>query len=641
LVCDTNINSSSVDQCVQCAMIGNTSVGCDAGEVCSPALVDGNEWQGNDQCEPDCRLTDAGICAPGFCETDSGICYSQTQVVNFCGVSPIVSVTGWCLSGADCQVNGEGACNLASNLCPFNPNFCFPVTSFGYCVPCTVDGGGCPAGLFCQQNVCSDGPAGVCVPDCFTAGGCDAGTFCADAGIASADGGPDGGPLIVGACTPGCQNVSNCVGLVADPICSGSQCVQCAKQGDCGDWEPGCVGNICNSCVNSSDCPGSLQCETIVCGLGSGASRCECRTANDCQSDVPVCVGESDGGNATGQCACTDSSQCLAGAVCETRYPYAVVNGCGAVLGGACIAACTSATDCVTLMGGTGNAGCDTTTGYCVPCATDQDCSANANPNQPALTPSCVLFPDGGYPNVTPPLLTGGGSCGCSDVSQCNAGYTCINPGPTGQCGPACTFANGVDSCLLPSDIQNGCPGTFGSNVTPYCNTYTGTCQGCLDDYDCTSLYCNTPICQTDGGFCFQCYSGDDCTAFPDYACQGGLCGTVCSSAAQCPSDGGFDCISVFGQSKCLITCVMGDDAGLGTVSDAGNPCPADSPLCLTGGSNLDAGLGYCTQCDTGGRSGDQYCDAGHCPNGFGSAFCNLPQCNVFCFIIADPKGAP
>jgi Cys-rich repeat protein len=479
LVCDTNGNSPFVNRCVQCARNSD----CAAGEVCNSALVDGNLWQGDDQCQLDCR-SNAGICTPGMCEGDSGICYRASYGQNYtdfdnCGNQVDA---GWCTTGTDCYVDGVGgACNLGSQLCPFDANlFCFVGNNFGngnglgYCVPCTVDAGGCASpNEICISTGC-DGPAGACVPNCFIDSGvCAAGTYCADAGPVGVDGG------LVGVCDAGCQNSSNCGG--ATPICSAGSCVQCAVSADCPDWTPGCHNNLCNSCSQNSDCPGTEQCT---------GGRCGCSVNADCPLDVPNCVGQSSGYDGT--CACTDSSQCGVGQICETRSPYAVV----AAAGGACIAPCVTSADCATSFPGASSV-CNSTTGYCVPCLTDQDCLAAADPSQSIAAPSCLLLGDGGYPNTSPPLLTGGGVCGCDAISQCDGGYTCVNPGFGGTCVAPCSYAGGIDSCFLPDYVFGYCPQ---DPITPYCNTFTGACQQCLEDYDCTSLYCG--VSQCDGGFC-------------------------------------------------------------------------------------------------------------------------------------------
>jgi hypothetical protein len=258
----------------------------------------------------------------------------------------------------------------------------------------------------------------------------------------------------------------------------------------------------------------------------------------------------------------------------------------GMPAGGACISACASNADCTSNAAWLADTLCDTTTGYCVPCLADSDCTAGADPSLPTVTPVCVPFPDAG-------LVTGGGRCGCSDTSQCNGGYACLDAGNGSTCQPPCTFANGVDSCRPFQTYLYSC-----SLPLAYCNTYTGACQQCLDDYDCTDPWCNQPYCSN--GTCLQCRSGDDCgTAFPDNSCVANSCLSSCTDRSQCPTDGGYDCIQAppDGGSNCLVTCVMGDDAGLGTVSDAGNPCPQPSPFCVFNPYAAGASHGVCAQC--------------------------------------------
>jgi Cys-rich repeat protein len=606
LVCETKTANGL---CVQCT----TNSDCPAGEACNSSgsfdTYPLDFWVGTDTCEPDCR-GNADICKPGACEGDSGICLSNTSVVVSSSDRPCVAVlqTGWCTSNADCQVNGAGACNFSTNIDPFSPS-----NGYSYCVPCTVDGGGCiDPSVFCQQWSCpQDGVAGDCVFNCFAdAGACRVGTFCSDAGPMGVDGG------IVGSCAPGCDNSSNCP---ADaPICSDGVCVRCVVAADCPDYAAGCQNNQCGNCTTSSDCPGSE-----FCGSGGCGQRCHCYSDSDCPLDVPTCVGGDAGSQTAGACACTDQSQCPSGDVCETRGPYTIVNDllwCGPSVGGVCIPACVSNADCAKFPGA-GNGVCNTTTGFCVPCMTDTDCTGGTDPSKPTITPSCIFFPDGGnfYSSLT--LDIGGGWCGCSDHSQCNGGYTCLDS----SCSPACSYVNGVDSCTQNASDQ--CPDS--NYPGGFCNTFTGGCQHCLDDYDCTSRDCNRPSCQN--GYCVSCLSGDDCPMFPNNSCLID-CTSACEANENCPTDGGYVCVS--GVQVCLVDCVIGDDAGLGTVSDAGNPCPANAPFCLTGlATNLPAGMGYCSQCQNDQQyNNDQtFCDAGyHCPHD-GGASCNTPVCSTYC----------
>jgi hypothetical protein len=543
LVCNTNRNSQAY-HCVQCAQASD----CDAGYTCN--LYINPYYLGNDECQLDCRVT-AGVCNPGFCETDAGVCYP-----------------GYCATGSDCVVDGGGVCDVDTQ----------PFPGLGMCVPCTMDAGGCVAGSFCL----APGPfanAGVCAVDCsLDAGLCSPGRHCvADGGPVSL---PDGGSVVVGACEPGCWNLSDCSGLQLDTTCAEGQCVECAVQQDCPDWHPGCTNNTCDTCGVTSDCPGTLHCDTSSTECGNG--RCDCYSSGDCPLDVPTCLGATDSGTISGRCACATTSECPVGYVCENRFPYTVTNGCATLVGGSCIKACTQSLDCQAIDVGIGNTSCNTVTGYC----------------------------------------------------ECSGEYAWLSPGVTGTCEPACSYQNGVDSCFSQWDYS-----TCNTGVTPYCDTYTGQCRQCVDDYDCINIGCSTnePFCNLDGGYCEECRTGDDCPLqkpscfFPAY----NWCSTYCESSLQCPSDGGYQCFPVYDYSEvgCFIPCLPGDDAGMGTVSDAGPPCPTNMPFCVSnvnGGSNvLDAGIGICSQCL--GSSDTLNCDAGFCPSGDCGEQCSVPFCTISC----------
>jgi Cys-rich repeat protein len=647
-VCEINVNSPLAFTCVQCA----SYLDCDAGEVCDIAetnatLAASNSlWPGGDICRPDCRL-DAGTCKPGFCERDSGICYSGWPYYS-CSCAgnygwpnscPPLSLA-WCQTDDDCKVDGGGACYLINGIYPlyYTNSYTGQTSSngFGYCVECTFDGGGCASSNeVCQPISCltgfANGVAGTCA-NCFLqgAGACGTGGYCADGGLIASTGGPDGGALLAGYCAVGCRTDADC-GLT-QPFCLDGGCVQCDTNsiGACPNWAPGCSGSHrCNSCEPNvvGSCPSSIKCDKSQCGN----NKCVCFSDTDCPLDVPTCPGADKDAGVGGNCACTDSSQCPGGYVCETRAPYAVTSGCGQTVGGACIPACATSSDCsgFALAQGysnplTANLACDTTTGYCVPCAADQDCVAGADPTKPNPTPVCLLFPDGGNPNSTPTIFTGGGICGCTDTSQCNGGYTC----ESGSCVAPCTRVNGYDSCK-PS----------------YCNTYTGQCQQCLDDYDCIGNYTGG-FCI--GGACEGCRTAADCSRFGyGTPCVNNDCGSgPCTDDSQCPGDAGFTCFGLYtagsqqgGGSSCNILCLVGDDAGLGTVADGGQPCPVEAPFCLDGtGAGtplaLDAGMGICSQCF--GQPGvipqdNIACDAGYEPGHTSYVYCYFPRCGWFC----------
>jgi hypothetical protein len=612
LLCDNSpAFYGPVDLCVQCV----TNTECPSGQVCNafnyPAPDD---WHGSDTCEPSCAL-DASICGVGFCESDSGICYNHYEVSYREWTCYPTFETGWCLSNNDCAGNdGGGACFFDTKPGSQMTFFPFTYNGFGFCVGCLLDGGGgCAPDQVCQA-LCPGDVGGNCVFNCFLdAGACGLGTYCVDAGPVGPDGGPEG------LCATGCGSNANCGG--AAPICLDagdptSGCVQCQTSADCPDWAMGCVFNMCDTCAYDSDCPTPLFC--------GGSLRCNCYLGTDCPLDVPVCVGGNQDAGIGGQCACTGNSDCVNGLVCEMRAPYGVISEGpfsdtdeADTIGGACIPACVTNADCALSFAGTENSLCDTATGFCVPCVTDQDCTANADPNQPYVNPKCVLC-DGGYvapPNAQfpynykgPPFFPGGGRCGCGTTSDCNGGYSChlvldhrrypLQMLVPGTCGPPCTYANGLDSCA--PELPYGTD--FSPSLPPpvqlaFCNTETGSCQQCLDDYDCTNTYLS--YC-SDAGFCFQCRSGDDCAgAFPNNSCDQGFCEFYCIDSSACPTDGGYACFQgpVDGGIGCFIACVMGDDAGLGTVSDAGASCPPSSPLCVSNPHASDPTVGVCAQC--------------------------------------------
>jgi Cys-rich repeat protein len=532
---------------------GGASVGCPPGGVCyfgTPLP----------SCIADCR--DAGVsCAPGLCDSDSGFC-----------------ISGACHDNNDCLVGGNGICD----------------TDYGQCWPCFPDGGGCSG----PNDLC-DFANGGCVPNCLDSGVQCKPTFnCSSAGT----------------CIYGCQSNSDCDPVYL-PFCQKSThpptCGQCRYASDCPGWLPGCATpiscascpNVCGQCVDDSSCPSGLHC---------GPNRCGCTSSTECRAALPnepVCIGlEDDGGSPLGSCACLSSADCSTGQVCETRGPYQVIvsdyQG-NSFFGGACIASCVGAED--TYCAGTlipGTDVCNQATGYCVPCTSDSDCAVNSS--QPIYAPNCIPYPDGGAPPfefLGPPLVTGGGQCGCSSTASCDDGFACTNPIGPGTCQMPCTFVDGVDSCTV----------SFGG----LCNTFTGLCQSCLRDFDCTNFF--SPLTQlpasicNPNGVCVSCTDLSQCPAdLP--GCSQGICG-YCDSVAECPSDAGLVCalFKSYGDTQCLTPCVQGDDAGLGSVSDAGLACPTALPYCVQWMyAQSDAGA-WCSEC-----RGDADCGSGQlCCNNF------------------------
>jgi hypothetical protein len=540
LKCDSNNN------CVPCR--GN--VDCPANTVCQPdTYIDA---QGNSHpagCIADCRTQDATFCNPGLCDGDGGGC-----------------LPGECTANSQCVIGGRGACDFSQS----SPH------GFHECTACTQDAGGCLVDEICVSQGFGQSSCQLsCLVD---AGACQPGTTCTDAG----------------SCQSGCLTQADCIGAPQGGICHQGQCVACLSQVDCPSSAPGCGpgpfqgSNQCGFCSTNNDCPPPLHCEA---NSNLDANQCRCHADNECDFfRAPVCIGlnVAEGfPQGSGRCGCRTSADCPTQEVCELREPYSVVDDFGNLVGGACIPSCTTAdTDCATAgitvvpnlfsscsVPPPANDVCDTTTGYCVPCAADLDC---LSPAEPRSTPSCATFPGGENPFAAG-LQTGGGTCACTSTSQCDDGFACTNAGLYGRCGQACSYQNGVDSC---AGSQTFCP-SFAN--TPYCNTFTGACQGCLTDQQCVGTVgsalgfgnaVSTALCDPVTSTCVQCTDASQCAVYAPN-CTEGFCG-FCRSDLDCLS-GGWACVNTFGSAECELPCV-GDSKEMPT--DAGILCPAALPYC-------------------------------------------------------------
>jgi hypothetical protein len=574
LICDT-----SVDSCQACSSVDNS--GCGAGELCARLGVSFN-LAGYSGCVPNC--VDAGeICDPGFCNTNTGLC-SLPQC------------------GTDSDCDGGGLCNHAAG---------------NKCVACFPDGGGCVnPGDLCNTQL----GAPYCQRSCLQfPNSCIAGSFCDP----------------TGRCARGCADSTACSG--ATPICDTAihACVECTKlhelacvdggrpplpdAGCCPSYNPGCgVQDLCGTCVRDADCRGQ-HCK---------AGGCSCESDMECPLDAPTCIGLDGGIAGPAVCGCLSSSECPPNFVCEARPPYdrVVSASDGKTFGGICIPVCStpsppdSGSFCQlarisAAAAPVGDLYCNVATGYCVQCRAEVDCSGWSE------VPNCQRF-DGGFNDVEfgdQPTATGGGICGCWNTLLCFNNQTC---GPVSgwsglECQTACSVSGGPDSCTS---------GGYVAQSTPFCDSWTGLCRGCLADYSCTGTNSSwngisTPTCELDSGNCVQCSDSSGCPGnLPGCSSDPntlGSCG-FCATPDDCPTDSGYLCLSVGTSTvdirQCVIPCVHGDDAGRGTVSDAGPLCPTALPYCV----DVDAGqilATVCGQC----RHGFNDCDSGYC---FGT-FCH------------------
>jgi len=269
-----------------------------------------------------------------------------------------------------------------------------------------------------------------------------------------------------------------------------------------------------------------------------------------------------------GTCGCADSSVCPAGDACDRRGETDALSGNVSLNpNGACIPRCD------------GDAGLS---------------CARAFPSLPICD------------------LVSGLCVGCRSDSDCPGTETCDH----GVCISSCVFDAGFDSCDAASYH-----GPYADEYrVDYCDTFTGTCVGCLDDYDCspggrcqpgTSVcveclsdvdcpanafaYASRSICETDAGICGNCLKNSDCyplgvtscsASYPDLSCSdsctGGTAGNcpaplICSRSGFCSCSSNSDC-DVF-DSGVAPTCVHMDhlpaDGGPSVCGcDATTVCP-------------------------------------------------------------------
>jgi hypothetical protein len=160
---------------------------------------------------------------------------------------------------------------------------------------------------------------------------------------------------------------------------------------------------------------------------------------------------------------------------------------------------------------------CEATTGYCVNCTSNAQCNTSQ-------APVCVLG------SLDAGVQTGGGTCGCQTNADCGADRVClVGVGAAGFCTAACVYDGGLDSCYVFDQL---------------CNTLTGMCLGCLDNYDCQGagpIGIPTPFCKQDAGYCVACLTKSDCG-------DAGFC--VQNNCVQCATD--QDCDGQPGTPFCV-----------------------------------------------------------------------------------------
>ncbi|MFI5297638.1 MAG: hypothetical protein ACHREM_06020 [Polyangiales bacterium] len=325
-------NGTTCSVAAQCAT-GN----CVDGVCCNVACVG--------KCEA-CVASKSGV--PG---TD-GVCTATVAGTDPDGDCGAASCTGTTLTTNACD--GKGACSPTTKACtPFACNAagtgcattCTSDTdcgTTGYCDsgtcapkvargnPCTASNQ-CVAGSSCADGVCCNEPCTGQCQACAEPG--TVGTCVAAKGRPRTPRAPCNGtdPACLGACDG--VNIAACsyasAGQTCGTGCSGGDISVCDATGTCLPPTP-CPGNLvcesttnkCNTaCVTDSDCAASFVCT---------AGKCQTKPPASCSADGLSSVPANDAGPAqscapyvcdsTGACksGCNHSSDCIAGATCDT-----------------------------------------------------------------------------------------------------------------------------------------------------------------------------------------------------------------------------------------------------------------------------------------------------------------------------------
>jgi hypothetical protein len=455
-VCQLASDQLSYGQCVGCDAAHPT---CPAQQVCDLSL--GATYQ---SCVPDCRLSDAGACLedggrPLYCSHLIGTCSPEcTSDLDCPSATPRCRIaTGRCvecLAPGDCPFTNPGCfanlhvcggCDTVAD-CPAGMSCdpalgctCTADPQCGGAAPVCVigvgqDGGSCGCGnnVDCslREAVCSPtGTAGICIPPCN-----DGGTDCsASSQFCDFDS---------GLCGP-CSSDLQCIGNPEGPYCS-VMC-SCLMSSDCG---PSLVCNplsFPNQCVPSCAIDGGTDCsilaaqspayqfcdlDTGVCGTCDQDSQCvavdagvacifgfcvQCLDAGQCPADHAGCNSQT-----------LTCGSCFQSSDCPVYLPTCLNQVC--------------ATGCVLPDGGQHcqSGVCQTSTGYCVECLSDSDCS---QPGSPRCTSDidagnacaqCVAASDCGDAGPCNGALFTCGTC-ASNADCPSAAPTCLNA-PMGSC---------------------------------------------------------------------------------------------------------------------------------------------------------------------------------------------------------------
>jgi len=558
---------------------GDTTTITDAGYAfcLSPNDADGGpaEWL----CDPGtyfCEFNELGKCAQ--CRSDSDCANqafptydpSRPRCDLHSGVFGYQGYCQECLDNADCAGNPAGLlCNLDSSFA--QSFYGQPIAAIGFeaCgklqADCRLDGGPrCAVGEACDQDSGQcDYPSGYCSTD------------------------------------RDCVGVFSMAPYLLEPYCGATISSTVLPDGgflygQCSSCQGKCPHGNCNS---DADCPFiSSDSSRLSCEFSWGTGLCSCTDSSQCSGFWPVCEGLDGGfvngvGQPIGTCGCDSDDQCAAaGLVCvpqsddvnEQEY-Y------GSYCGEPCTApgfpSCSSYSSILENepWDDPFSPICDSTSGFCEPCASDQQCQAEPQSGGP----TCLS-----------------GACTCATDADCAGGWSCRPGYPGLTCAPS-----------LPECTPGSC--------SPYfCDWDSGDCTNafsCLEDFDCqSSSYSDQPFCDS-SGYCVQCRDNRDCVVIGEAAqgsshcCPPGdsSCNYPGFCAATCGAD--QDCLGNSSGSVCL------GDAGCGCGSDAECAGNIWGSTCVTDPTNALHGQCACTglaDCDAGQSCLLDDAGWGHCGSG-------------------------
>ncbi len=435
----------------------------------------------------------------------------------------------------------------------------------------------------------------------------------------------DGQDCIDGFCKkPGEVNTEECI---SDGDCpngytcnDNSECVAkiCESKADC-DHGKICVNTRCvNGCESNSDCENNETCNTQTKQCEKGE---DCRIEDNCGQGFEC---DQLSGRCVAKLSCSTQADCAEGYKCEGSQCIAKIrcyaneecsNGEVCRVDGYCDIDTGCDSDQYCLNKNPGKPACNTSSGMCYECVTNEHCSNLEKPICNTMTHTCGTEE--------------GPSGECQADSDCGMNKRCNTNVSPHECIDMMT------SCHSDNDCQSGM----------HCNTSNGRCVMCLNDSQCTApkkCNTNTYICEEEGsgggggdnnGLCADLAGALTCVLMGGSCEADGNCnvssdpcdGVSCPANSTC-NNGSCECNTGYHDNGS--TCVENETC-------SGVSCPVNSHCEL---NNYEAGC-YCdsgytaTDTDNDGKKdtcvADNPCSGvtcsghGSCVNNNGSASCN------------------